>query len=105
MICLKHLSQNVSENNTNRMVVCMDLQQALNTPKLSTNIAFYKRKLSTYNFCIHDYTTNTGHMFVWDQVTAKQGAAEIISCIDKSVKFYVPYDITKLIFFSDNCPG
>ena len=42
----------------------MDLQAALPTPKLSSNFAFYKRKLWTFNFGIHNLKTGRGHMFV-----------------------------------------
>ena len=87
------------------MVVCMDLQQALPTPKVSTGIAFYKRKMWTYNFNIHDYKTGRAYMFVWDEVTAKRGAIEICSCINKFINTFVPLQVKKLHIFSDNCSG
>ena len=63
------------------MVLCMDLQQALSTPRVTTGMAFYLRKMWTYNFGIHNYRTDQGHLFVWDEVTAKRGASEIISLL------------------------
>ena len=87
------------------MVICLDLQQALPTPRLSTNRVFYKRKLWTYNFGIHDYKTGRGYMFIWDEITANRGAAEIASCLYKFVTEFIPSNVKKLYIFSDNCPG
>ncbi|KAK4308972.1 hypothetical protein Pmani_019377 [Petrolisthes manimaculis] len=98
----KTLQTSVTEST---MFLCMDLQQALPTPKVTTGIAFYKRKMWTYNFNIHDYITGRGHMFVWDEVTAKRGAIEICSCISKFFETYVPNEVRKIIIFSDNCSG
>ena len=85
------------------MVVCMHLQRALLTPKLSTGIAFYKRKMWTYNFCVHNYRTGTGHMFMGDEIAAKRGASEIASCVNTFIKKYVPPTVRKLVTFSNNC--
>lgn len=35
-------------------VICMDLQQTMPTPKLATGLQYYKRKMWTFNFGIHD---------------------------------------------------
>ena len=74
------------------------------TPKLPSNIAFYKRKMFTLNFGIHDYKRNQGYMFVWDEVTANRGANEIASCIYKFINNHIPAHVKKLVIFSDNCP-
>lgn len=102
-----NLPNNLLINNISNtvMVLCMDLQQALPTPKVSTGISFYKRKMWTYNFNIHDYRSGKAHMFLWDEVTAKRGANEICSCIQKFVNTFVPQDVCKLFIFSDNCSG
>ena len=86
-------------------VVVMDLQQALPTPKVTAGIAFYKRKLWTFNFCIYDLKNGRGYMHVWDEVTAKRGSIEICSCIYKFVTTEVPPTVKRLIIVSDNCPG
>ena len=83
----------------------MDLQQALPTPRVTTGMAFYLRKLMTYNFDIHNYKTGQGFMSVWDEVTANRGAAEIISCIKHFIDEHVPEHVKKLYIFSDNCSG
>ena len=95
----------VAEAGDDTWVIVVDLQAALPTPKISSNFAFYKRKLWTFNFGIHDLKTGRSYMFVWDEVTARRGAIEICSCIFKFVTTVVPSTVKKLIIISDNCPG
>ena len=87
------------------MALCFDLQQTLPTPKLSTNIAYYKRKLWTYNFCIHNLGSQKSTMYVWDEVTANRGSCEIMSCIQHYVDNNHQENQTKLLLYSDNCAG
>ena len=95
----------VESSNDDTMVICLDLQQVLTTPRIPAGVSFYKRKLHTFNFGISDYKTGAGHMFVWDECTARRGSIEIASCIYKFVTTLVPPTIKKLVIFSDNCPG
>ena len=88
----------------NDVVITFDLEQTLPTPKLSTGPAFYKRKLWTYNFNIHDCKQNVGHCFTWDESVAGRGSEEIGSCI----KFYfesLNIRGNTLVAISDNCGG
>ena len=48
----------------NATIVCMDLQQALPTPRFTANLWFYSRKMYTYNFGIHNYRDHKGYMFL-----------------------------------------
>lgn len=65
------------ENPAEYQVIALDLQQALPTPKLSTNIAFYKRKLWTFNLSIHDVGTIQGQMFIWPEHVEKEGPMKL----------------------------
>lgn len=42
-------------------VLTFDLQKALETPSLTTSVAYYKRQLWTYNLCIHDEVNDKGN--------------------------------------------
>lgn len=85
-------------------VLSMDLQQALPTPKLSCGPAFYKRKLWTFNFSIHNCVTDQGFMFMWDETTANRGSDEIGSSILKYIE-HLPQECKHIVVYSDNCPG
>ena len=80
-----------------------DLQQTLPTPKLSTGLQFYKRKLWTYNFCVHDIKTEGATMYLWNETQGKRGSAEIVSCLNHYITNYIDTDVKTLKLFSDNC--
>ena len=101
---LHHNAQRAKENPEAVHVICFDLQQALPTPKLSSSPAFYKRKLWTYNFCVHDAVSETASMFVWCETTAGRGSNDIASCILQYLK-NVTVSAKTMIVFSDNCSG
>ena len=102
---LRRDTQMAKENPTEVHVICFDLQQALPTPKLSSSPAFYKRKLWTYNFCIHDTSADTASMFMWPETTAGRGSSEIASCILQYFKNDASVNARRLIVYSDNCSG
>lgn len=87
------------------VVLIFDLEKVLDTPKLSSNIVYYKRQLCTYNFCIHDATKNRSFMYVWNESVASRGAQEISSCLLYHFKNFVPNECKKIILYSDGCAG
>ncbi|KAG0724398.1 hypothetical protein GWK47_005156 [Chionoecetes opilio] len=94
--------------NPNLKVVCMDLQQTLPCPRLSTGIAYYKRKLWLYNFCVYDLNEKQGTMFMWNETVAGRGSDEMASCLLKWLKIKVyqqKQDFLFLRIFWDNCAG
>ena len=87
---------------------CMDLQQTMNCPKLNVGMAYYKRKLSLHNFCIHDLLLKESYMYVWEENIAARGSLEIFSCLKKYLSTYVtntPNYPRNLRIFCDNCGG
>ena len=87
--------------------VCMDLQQTLPCPRISTGLAYYLRKLWVYNFCIHDVHEGRASMFVWDETTGGRGSDEVASCILKwlSLRSDEGQEFDVLRIFCDNCAG
>ena len=89
-------------------VVCMDLQQTLPCPRVTSGMAYYLRKLWVYNFCIYDVTKGKASMFVWDEVTGGRGSDEVASIIMKWLEMRQreedgDFDILRI--FCDNCAG
>lgn len=101
---LHHFSSYSCQHPREIFSICFDLQQALPTPKLSCGPAFYKRKLWTYNLCIHDNGNNKSFMYVWPETIAGRGSNEIASCLLHFFKTNT-IEAKKLVAFSDNCSG
>ncbi|XP_047112613.1 uncharacterized protein LOC124789338 [Schistocerca piceifrons] len=80
---ITQLSKLAKENPEEYLTISFDLQQTFPTPRLTSEPAFYKRKLWTYNFGIHDCVSKKGHVIVWSEDEAKCGSDEIGSCLIK----------------------
>ena len=83
-------------------VIAVGLQQALPTPKLTCNAQYYKRKMWTYNFCLHNIKTGASTMYVWDETIGKRGSCEIASVISHYLVTFVSGNIKSVVIFSNN---
>ena len=87
-------------------MLTFDLQQSLPTPKLATNVVFYKRQMWTYNQGIHDCSNEKGFMYMWPESMASRGSQDISSCLLKhfsNAQSQANHLIA--IAFSDACGG
>ena len=76
----KEMARN-SEGKT--VVAVCDLQQCLPTPDLTSSIAFYKRKLWTFNFTVRNCTSEKTYCYTWHEGIAQRGANKVASCLMK----------------------
>lgn len=42
---------------------------------------FYRRQLSTYNYCIYDGASQVGTMILWNESVGHRGSDEVASCL------------------------
>lgn len=82
-----------------------DLQKTLPTPMLSTNEAYYKRQLWTFNLGIHNLKDDQATMYMWHEGIASRGTDEIGSCIWSHIQNYIDNGVTEIITYSDACGG
>lgn len=91
----------------NRLICCavFDLQQILPVPKSEVGLAYYKLKLSTYNFTIFNLGNKECYCYMWYETIAKRGSCEIGSCLLNFIKRNIEKGVNEFSFFSDNCTG
>lgn len=82
-----------------------DLQKTLETPSLSTSVAYYSRQLWTYNLCIYNEVTGQAYMYMWSENVASRGADEIGSCVIKHLQAHIGANTKKVYLYSDSCGG
>lgn len=95
-----------AENAENKTIcLTFDLQKTLETPVLTTNVAYYKRSLWTYNLCIYNESEKKGYMYIWSENMGSRGACDIGTCLIKHFEEHVSPDIKHIILYSDGCGG
>ncbi|CAG7821787.1 unnamed protein product, partial [Allacma fusca] len=98
-----------AKSEANFIVVCVDVEQTFQLPRLPCSTSWYLRKFRVHNFCINNEGTGDAHMYVWNEVDAKKGANEIGSCIYKFVREeFLPLkndEIRELTVWSDRARG
>lgn len=62
-------------------IVSFDLQKTFPLPKISTNVAYYRRQLTLYNLGVQNLASEQAYMYLWHEGIASRGAQEIGSCL------------------------
>lgn len=57
-----------------------------------------------YNLGVYTFNTNTGYMYMWDEITRSRGSQEIATCLVKHLKQYAA-NYLSIIIYSDSCTG
>lgn len=93
------------KDNRHIVTACFDLQKVLNVPKIEASSAYYKRKLSMYNFTIYDIGRSDGFCYVWTEDIGNKGSNEIASYLLDFIETMAKKGATDFRFYSDNCAG
>lgn len=102
---LKNADKEKAKENASCCAAVFDLQQVLPAPKTEVGVAYYKLKLSTFNFTVFNLASKEAFCYMWYECIAKRGSSEIGSCLLLFIEHHVQKGIKEFLFFSDNCPG
>ena len=97
--CILHIEEGLES----AMLLNMDLQRVLETPKAETGPIFYKRKLAVYKMTIFNLITKEAHCNLWDQTKGQRGANEVATLMYNILKENTSY--WKFYFVTDGCCG
>ena len=94
----------MSDSDSSYYAFTFDLEKSLSFPKLTCQLAYYKRNLYVYNLGCHELSSKLGFMYCWDEVTGSRGSQEICACLVKHVKTRAPA-AKHVVMYSDTCTG
>ena len=80
------------------------MQQVLTSPHTSAGTIFYKRKLSIYNLSVYSLGTSVGCCYMWAEIEAQRGSAEVGTAMLKYISS-LPKTVRTVILYSDCCGG
>lgn len=93
-----------SANDHSYYTFTFDLEKSLPFPKLTCQLAYYKRNLYVYNLGCHELSTKSGFMYCWDEVNGSKGSQEIAACLVKHIEARARL-ANHVVMYSDTCTG
>lgn len=81
-----------------------DLEKSLAFPKLTCQVAYYKRNCYLYNLGCHELSTKLGFMYCWDETVGSRGSQEIAACVIKHIQTRAS-SAKQVVMYSDSCTG
>lgn len=94
---------NAVANSKDTLYVTFDLEAILSLPHSEDSVLYYSRKLSMFNFTIHN-SQNQGICNMWTESEGRKGSNEIGTCLMQYFSSLHP-DIKHVIMYSDTCSG
>lgn len=85
-------------------VFTFDLEKSLAFPKLTCQIAYYKRNCYLYNLGCHELSSKVGFMYCWDETVGSRGSQEIGACVVKHIHTRAS-SAKHVVMYSDSCTG
>ncbi|KAJ8888403.1 hypothetical protein PR048_007893 [Dryococelus australis] len=61
-----------AKSDSSKICFSFHLEQCLPTPYLAKSVAFYKRKLWTYNLTVHDNVTGQSINYMWHEAQGRE---------------------------------
>lgn len=89
------------------LVLCLDFHKSLYIPKVTSQDAYYKKRLITRLFGIYEAGKKRMHAFIYPSTVAGEGPDEVISLVDFLLNRLQSSSGCNrhLILWCDNCPG
>ena len=91
-----------SLGNEHTLVVTMDAQSVLLSPKLRASAVYYKQKLQLHNFTIYSLNNKDVTLYVWHEGNGHVGSNEFASCIHDYIQRHL-HQYNHFIFINDGC--
>ena len=86
------------------LVLHLDFHKTIQVPKLTSQDAYFKRRLTTRLFGIFSANEKRLHAYVYPQTIGGEGPDEVISCLDLFLNTQAVC-FNHLVLWADNCPA